>query len=55
VGTVFLAVAITAVVLFITSFLYGWSPAALAGSVLVAALVLVWCVVPLAYRLGTEG
>jgi Flp pilus assembly protein TadB len=51
VGTVFLALAITAVVLFITSYLYGSSPAALAGAVLVAALVSLWYVLPLAYRL----
>ncbi len=37
VGTMFLAVAITSVVIFITSYLYGSSPAALAGAVLVAA------------------
>jgi Flp pilus assembly protein TadB len=54
VGTMFLAVAITSVVIFITSYLYGSSPAALAGAVLVAALVSLWYVLPLAYRLRAE-
>jgi hypothetical protein len=52
IGTVFLAVAIAAVVLFITSFLYGSSPAALAGGLVVAALIGLWYVIPLAVRLG---
>lgn len=51
VGTVFLAVAIASVMLFITSYLYGSSYAAVAGSVLLAMLVALWYVVPLAYRL----
>ena len=51
VGTMFLAVAITCVMIFITSYLYGSSPAALAGAVLLAALVSLWYVLPLAYRL----
>jgi Flp pilus assembly protein TadB len=51
VGTVFLAVAIGSVMLFITSYLYGTSYAAVAGSVLVAALVVLWYLVPLAVRL----
>ncbi len=51
VGTVFLAAAITCVMLFITSYLYGSSKAALAGAVLLAALVSLWYVLPLAYRL----
>jgi Family of unknown function (DUF6328) len=51
VGTVFLAVAITSVVLFITSYLYGTSSAALAAGLLVAALLALWYVVPLALRL----
>jgi hypothetical protein len=52
VGTIFLAVAITAVVLFITSFLYGSSLAAFVGGLTVAAFVLLWYVLPLAVRLG---
>jgi Family of unknown function (DUF6328) len=52
IGTVFLAAAITAVVLFITSYLYGSSWAALAGGSIVAALVSLWYVLPLAVRLG---
>ena len=52
IGTVFLAAAIIAVVLFITSYLYGSSPAALAGGALLATLVSLWYVVPLAVRLG---
>ena len=51
VGTVFLAVAIGSVMLFITSYLYGTSYAAVAGSVLLAALVVLWYLVPLAVRL----
>jgi hypothetical protein len=50
-GTVFLAVAITSVVLFITSFLYGSSPAALAGAVVVSGLVILWYALPLVVRL----
>ncbi len=52
IGTVFLAAAITAVVLFITSYLYGSSWAALAGGSVVAALVSLWYVLPLAIRVG---
>jgi hypothetical protein len=51
VGTVFLAVAIASVMLFITSYLYGTSYAAVAGSLLLAALVVLWYLVPLAVRL----
>ena len=51
VGTVFLAAAIGSVMLFITSYLYGTSYAAVAGSVLLAALVVLWYLVPLAVRL----
>jgi len=51
VGTVFLAVSIASVMLFITSYLYGTSYAAVAGSVLLAALVVLWYLVPLAVRL----
>jgi hypothetical protein len=50
-GTVFLAAAITSVMLFITSYLYGSAPAALAGAVLLASLVTLWYVLPLALRL----
>ncbi len=50
-GTVFLAVAITSVILFITSFLYGSSPAALAGAVILAGLVVLWYALPLGVRL----
>ena len=50
-GTVFLAVAVTCVVLFITSFLYGSSPAALAGAVTLAGLVVLWYALPLGVRL----
>jgi hypothetical protein len=52
IGTVLLAAAITAVVLFITSYLYGSSSAALAGGVLLATLVSLWYVLPIAVRLG---
>jgi hypothetical protein len=52
IGTLFLAVAITAVVLFITSYLYGSSPAALAGGAVVAGLVSLWYVLPIAVRHG---
>jgi hypothetical protein len=51
VGTVFLAVAIGSVMMFITSYLYGTSYAAVAGSLLLAALVVLWYLVPLAVRL----
>ena len=51
VGTAFLAVAIVAVVLFITSYLYGSSPAGVAGGLLLAGLILLWYVIPLAVRL----
>jgi FtsH-binding integral membrane protein len=51
VGTVFLAVSIASVMLFITSYLYGSSYAAVAGSLLVAVLVVLWYLVPLAVRL----
>ena len=37
--------------LFITSYLYGTSYAAVAGSLLLAALVVLWYLVPLAVRL----
>jgi Family of unknown function (DUF6328) len=50
-GTGFLAVAIVTVMLFISSFLYGSSFAAVAGGLLLTALVLLWYVVPLAVRL----
>jgi hypothetical protein len=50
-GTVCLAVAITAVVLFITSYLYGSSHAALAGGLILAALVSLWYLLPLAVRI----
>ncbi len=49
-GTVFLAAAITSVILFITSFLYGSSPAALAGAVILAGLVVLWYALPLVVR-----
>jgi len=52
IGTVLLAAAITAVVLFITSYLYGSSAAALACGALVAILVSLWYVLPIAVRLG---
>ena len=55
VGTVFLAVAIGSVMLFITSYLYGTSYAAVAGSLLLAALVVLWYLVPLAVRLRLVG
>ena len=51
VGTVFLAVAIGSVMLFITSYLYGTSYAAVAGSLLLGALLVLWYLVPLAVRL----
>jgi Family of unknown function (DUF6328) len=50
-GTVCLAAAITAVVLFITSYLYGSSRAALAGGLILAALVSLWYLLPLAVRI----
>jgi cation transport ATPase len=50
-GTVFLATSITAVVLFITSYLYGSAQAALAGGVVLAALVTLWYVMPLVVRI----
>jgi len=49
---VFLAVAITSVMLFITSFLYGSSLAAVVGALAVAAFVGLWYVLPIAVRLG---
>jgi len=52
IGTVFLAVAITSVMLFITSFLYGTSLAVLVGGLAVATFVLLWYVLPIAVRLG---
>jgi Flp pilus assembly protein TadB len=51
VGTVFLAVAIISVMLFITSYLYGSSYAAVIGSLLLGMLVVLWYVLPLAVRL----
>ncbi len=50
-GTVCLAAAITAVVLFITSYLYGSSRAALAGGLILAALASLWYLLPLAVRI----
>ena len=50
-GTVFLAAAITSVVVFITSFLYGSSPAALVGAATLAGLIVLWYALPLAVRL----
>jgi cation transport ATPase len=52
VGTVFLAVAITSVMLFITSFLYGTSLAAVVGAVAVGTFIGLWYVLPIAVRLG---
>ena len=52
IGTVFLAVAITSVMLFITSFLYGSALAAVVGGLAVAAFVLLWYVLPIAVRVG---
>jgi hypothetical protein len=40
--------------LFITSYLYGSAPAAFAGAVLLASLVTLWYVLPLALRLRTH-
>lgn len=54
-GTVCLAVAITTVVLFITSYLYGSSHAALAGGLILAALVSLWYLLPLAVRIRRTG
>jgi hypothetical protein len=50
-GTVCLAVSITTVVLFITSYLYGSSHAAIAGGLILAALVSLWYLLPLAVRI----
>lgn len=50
-GTVFLAVAIASVMLFITSFLYGSGAAGAAAGVIVAALLVLWYVLPLTLRL----
>ncbi len=50
-GTVCLAVSISAVVLFITSYLYGSAHAALAGGLILAALVSLWYVLPMAVRI----
>jgi Family of unknown function (DUF6328) len=50
-GTVWLAIAITTVVLFITSYLYGSSQAGLAGGLILAALVSLWYLLPLAVRI----
>jgi hypothetical protein len=50
-GTVCLAVAITTVVLFITSYLYGSSHAGVAGGLILAALVTLWYLLPLAVRI----
>jgi MFS family permease len=50
-GTVFLAVAITSVMLFITSFLYGTAPAGVAAGLLVSALLVLWYALPLGLRL----
>jgi Family of unknown function (DUF6328) len=50
-GTVCLAVAITTVVLFITSYLYGTSHAAIAGGFVLSALVSLWYLLPLAVRI----
>ena len=50
-GTVFLAVAIACVMLFITSFLYGSGAAAAATGLLLAALLVLWYAVPLGLRI----
>jgi hypothetical protein len=50
-GTVFLAVAITSVMLFITSVLYGSTAAGLAGGLVLAGLLVLWYVLPLTLRL----
>jgi Family of unknown function (DUF6328) len=50
-GTVCLAASITTVVLFITSYLYGSSQAAIAGGLILAALVSLWYLLPLAVRI----
>jgi hypothetical protein len=50
-GTVFLAVAITNVVLFISSVLYGSAAAGAAAGTLLAALLVLWYVLPLGLRL----
>ena len=50
-GTMFLAAAITSVMLFITSVLYGSAPAGLAAGLLLAALLVLWYALPLGLRL----
>jgi predicted membrane channel-forming protein YqfA (hemolysin III family) len=50
-GTVFLAAAITTVMLFITSVLYGSTAAGLAGGLVLAGLLVLWYVLPLTLRL----
>jgi hypothetical protein len=54
-GTVWLAIAIVSVMLFITSYLYGSSYAALFGGAVFAGLLVVWYVLPLAIRLRLIG
>jgi Family of unknown function (DUF6328) len=50
-GTVFLALAITNVMLFISSVLYGSAAAGVAAGVLLAALLVLWYVLPLGLRI----
>ena len=50
-GTVFLACAITSVMLFITSYLYGSGAAGLVAGVLLAVLLVLWYLLPLGLRL----
>ena len=50
-GTVFLAAAITNVMLFTTSVLYGSAAAGAAAGLLLAVLLVLWYVLPLAFRI----
>jgi len=54
-GTAFLAAAITGSVALVTSLLFGSAPAVLAGSLVAGALIALWYVAPLVYRVAGGG
>lgn len=53
-GTGFLALAITGAVTFVATFLYGTGAAGAAGGVTAGALIALWYVLPLAYRISSR-
>ena len=53
-GTGFLALAITGAVTFVATFLYGTGTAVVAGGVTAGALIALWYVLPLGYRISSR-